>query len=75
MAGLAVAAVGLNWATTGDHLVRTVFTHTYWPVAGVDLSLLAAAGIAAWSARKLAVREQGSPTPLPTAAAAEAAHV
>jgi uncharacterized iron-regulated membrane protein len=75
LAGLAVAAVGLNWAATGDHLMRTVFTHTYWPVAGVDLSLLAAAGIAAWSARKLALREQGSPTPLPTAQVAEAAHV
>jgi uncharacterized iron-regulated membrane protein len=75
LAGLAVAAVGLNWATTGDHLARTVFTQPYWPVAGVDLSLLAAAGIAAWSARKLALREQGSPTPLPTAQVAEAAHV
>ena len=59
LAALALAAVGLNWATTGGHLVRTVFTHTYWPVAGVDLSLLATAGIAIWAARKLALSERG----------------
>ena len=59
LAALALAAVGLNWATTGGHLVRTVFTHTYWPVAGLDLSLLATAGIAIWAARKLALSERG----------------
>ncbi|MCU0761616.1 MAG: PepSY domain-containing protein [Hydrogenophaga sp.] len=59
IAGLAVAAVVLNAITTGDHLVKTVFTDTYWPVAGVDLSLLATAGIALWAARKLAQRERG----------------
>jgi uncharacterized iron-regulated membrane protein len=51
IAALAVAAVGLNWATTGDHLVKTVFTDTYWPVAGTDLSLLAAALLAVAAAR------------------------
>jgi len=53
---LAVLAVLLNWLTTSDHLVKTVFTHTYWPVAGVDLCLLATAVLAAWAARKLGRR-------------------
>jgi uncharacterized iron-regulated membrane protein len=55
---LAVAAVVLNWISTGDHLVKTVFTDTYWPVAGVDLSLLAAAALSVVAARKLKLREQ-----------------
>lgn len=55
---LAVAAVILNWVSTGDHLVKTVFTDTYWPVAGVDLSLLAAAALSVATARKLKLREQ-----------------
>jgi uncharacterized iron-regulated membrane protein len=59
IAVLAVLAVLLNWATTGDHLVKTVFTQTYWPVAGLDLSLLSAAAIAAFAARRLLRREQG----------------
>lgn len=54
-----MAAVGLNWATTGDHLIKTVFTDTYWPVAGVDLSLLAVAALGAWAAGKLARRQHG----------------
>jgi uncharacterized iron-regulated membrane protein len=58
IAALAVAAVLLNGLTTGDHLLKTVFTETYWAVAGVDLSLLMAALIAVWTARQLAVREQ-----------------
>ena len=58
LAVLAVAAVALNGVTTGDHLVRTVFTNTYWPVAGVDLSLLATALLAAVAARALARRER-----------------
>ncbi|MGS5089599.1 PepSY-associated TM helix domain-containing protein [Hydrogenophaga sp. A37] len=69
VAALAVAAVGLNWLSTGDHLIKTVFTHTYWAVAGVDLSLLASAGIAVWVARRLARREQaGQRSPLPAQA-------
>ncbi|MCU0764118.1 MAG: PepSY domain-containing protein, partial [Hydrogenophaga sp.] len=59
IAALAVAAVVLNAITTGDHLVKTVFTETYWAVAGVDLSLLAGAAIAGWAARQLARRERG----------------
>jgi len=60
IAGLALAAVALNWITTGDHLIRTVFVDAYWPVAGVDLSLLACAAIAAWAARRLAWHERGA---------------
>jgi uncharacterized iron-regulated membrane protein len=78
IAGLTVAAVLLNWITTGDHLVQTVLTDTYWPVAGVDLSLLASAAVAVWAARKLAERERhgprAQPTAEPRAAAAEVAH-
>lgn len=55
---LAVTAVILNWITTGDHLIKTIFTDTYWAVAGVDLSLLATATIALWAARKLKQRAQ-----------------
>lgn len=53
---LAVAAVILNWVSTGDNLIKTIFTDTYWAVAGVDLSLLATAVIALWAARKLKQR-------------------
>ncbi|WP_454827954.1 PepSY-associated TM helix domain-containing protein [Pseudoxanthomonas wuyuanensis] len=52
IAVLAVAAVLLNWITTGDHLLRTLGSG-YWPVAGVDLFLLAGAAVAALAARKL----------------------
>ena len=52
IAVLAVAAVLLNWITTGDHLLRTLSTG-YWPVAGVDLSLLAVAAIAGATAVRL----------------------
>jgi hypothetical protein len=49
---LGALAVVLNAATTGDHLGRTL-SAGYWPVAGVDLMLLAGAGVAAIAARKL----------------------
>ncbi len=52
-AGLAIAAVVLNWYTTGDHLLKTLFMHRYWPVAGVDLSLLVTAVAGLLVARKL----------------------
>lgn len=70
IAVLAVAAVGLNWLTTGDHLIETMIGEPYWAVAGVDLSLLTSAGIAAWAARRLARWEQAPATPM----AAEVAH-
>jgi uncharacterized iron-regulated membrane protein len=58
VAALAVLAVLLNWATTGDHLLKTL-GEGYWPVAGLDLALLASAAIALLAARKLRRREQG----------------
>ena len=70
IAVLAVAAVGLNGLTTGDHLFKTMFADPYWAVAGVDLSLLATAGLAVCSARKLAQRQQ---TPV-AAMTSEVAH-
>ncbi len=75
LAGLALAAVALNAVTTGDHLLKTVFVDTYWPVAGVDLSLLATAVIAAWAARKLALRERSNVASKPVKPATEVAHV
>ncbi len=56
IAGLAVAAVLLNWATTGDHLLKTLGAG-YWPVAGLDLTLLVVAGLALYAARRLQQRE------------------
>lgn len=58
VAAMAVAAVLLNWFTTGDTLLHTIGTG-YWPVAGVDLSLLATAVAAAFAARKLRGEEAG----------------
>ncbi|BBL24324.1 PepSY-associated TM helix domain-containing protein [Comamonas terrigena] len=55
VAAMAATAVGLNWITTGDHLLKTV-GEAYWPVAGVDLSLLVCAALAVVAARKLALR-------------------
>ncbi|MDH1701506.1 PepSY-associated TM helix domain-containing protein [Comamonas terrigena] len=55
VAAMAVLAVVLNWITTGDHLLKTV-GEAYWPVAGVDLSLLVCAALAVVAARKLALR-------------------
>jgi hypothetical protein len=54
---LAVAAVLLNWMTTGGHLVRTI-GDGYWPVAGLDLALLGAAVVALLSALRLGRRER-----------------
>ncbi|UKE45659.1 PepSY-associated TM helix domain-containing protein [Xanthomonas cerealis] len=48
----ALAAVALNWITTGDHLVRTIAAG-YWPVAGIDLFLLSSAAVAFVAARRL----------------------
>lgn len=54
-AGLAVAAVVANWVTTGDHLIKTI-SELYWPVAAVDLVLLAGAAAAALVAVRLGRR-------------------
>lgn len=58
VAGLALTTVLLNWITTGDHLIKTVAA-AYWPVAGIDLVLLASAGIAARTALRLRRAERG----------------
>lgn len=60
IAVLAVAAVLLNWVTTGDHLLRTIGAG-YWPVAGLDLAILASAAIAVLAARRLKRRADASP--------------
>jgi uncharacterized iron-regulated membrane protein len=71
---LALLAVLLNWATTGDHLGKTLFA--YWPVAGVDLALIAAAGLAWWAANRLARRAQAKASQAPaTNTPQEATHV
>lgn len=69
IAVLAVAAVALNWVTTGDHLLRTI-SIGYWPVAGTDLFMLAGAVVAVVAARRL-----GRAAAVPAGAAREAAHV
>lgn len=73
VAAMAVTAVLLNWVTTGDHLLKTL-GELYWPVAGVDLSLLVTAGLAVWAARKLKLRETGVQARPTRAAEAEVAH-
>jgi hypothetical protein len=63
IAVLAFSAVLLNWITTGDHLIATL-SAGYWPVAGVDLTILAGGLVALLAARRLQQRELGL---LPTA--------
>jgi uncharacterized iron-regulated membrane protein len=58
--GVAAAAALANWITTGDHLVKTI-GEGYWPVAGVDLVLLAGAGAAVATALKLGRRGSARP--------------
>jgi len=67
-----LAAV-LNWVTTGDHLGKTLFA--YWPVAGVDLALLATGAVAIVVARRLARRLPGSAENTVAPTTQEAAHV
>ena len=70
---LAVAAVLLNWITTGDHLVKTIGTG-YWPVAGLDLALLTSSALAVVAARKLRARDGVAQTDISPDSDAEAAH-
>jgi len=53
----AVAAVVLNWITTGDHLARSLAHRHLWAIAGMDLLLLVAAAMAALTALKLRRRQ------------------
>lgn len=59
IAAMALAAVLLNWITTGDHLGRTLAA-SYWPVAGIDLTLLAVAVIAICAARAIGRRAKAA---------------
>ncbi|MDZ4047686.1 MAG: PepSY-associated TM helix domain-containing protein [Pseudoxanthomonas sp.] len=71
IAVLAPMAAVLNWITTGDHLLRTV-GEGYWPVAGVDLALLAGGVVAALTVR--ALNRRAVAHPLSSMAAAETRH-
>ena len=71
VAALAVSAVVLNAVTTGDHLLKTV-GEGYWPVAGMDLAMLASAAVAVVAARKLRRREQPDSVPASPAASTAA---
>lgn len=71
VAGMAVTAVLLNALTTGDHLLKTLGEH-YWPVAGVDLFLLASALLAAMAARRLGRRTDAASVPRRSPEAAHA---
>jgi len=62
VAALAPTAVLLNGLTTGDHLVKTIVAG-YWPVAGVDLALLASAAVAVLAALRLRRNERRMATP------------
>ncbi|WP_431205416.1 PepSY-associated TM helix domain-containing protein [Bradyrhizobium betae] len=53
ISALALMAVLLNALTTGDHLARSIASPQLWPVAGIDLTLLIAAAVSAWAARRL----------------------
>lgn len=66
-AGLGLAAVLANWATTGDHLAATL-AQGYWPVAGVDLVLLVGATAAAAIAWRLQRRAAKPSVPAQTPA-------
>jgi hypothetical protein len=59
VAVLALSAALLNWATTGDHLLRTI-GNRYWPVAGVDLVLLVGAALALLAAHRVRRRAFGA---------------
>jgi len=58
IAALAVLAVVLNWVTTGDHLLRSLSMPHLWPVAGVDVGLLALASGAFAIGRRLSRAER-----------------
>ena len=62
LALLAVAAVVANAWTTGHHLLHTLRTGL-WPVAGVDLALLATAALALLAVRQLQRRAARGPVP------------
>lgn len=52
----AITAVLLNWITTGDHPIRSLTHRHLWPIAGMDLLLIAGAAVAALAAHRLTRR-------------------
>jgi uncharacterized iron-regulated membrane protein len=74
LAVLGAATAIANWVTTGDHLGRTIAAG-YWPVAGVDLVLLAGAAAAAWAGYRLSSTGTLRRVPVALAPQAEPAHV
>lgn len=59
-AGMALLAVVLNWLTTGEHILHSL-NEGVTAVAGMDLMLLALAGVCVMSARRIA-RTSSEPT-------------
>jgi len=53
---LAGGAVLLNTVTTGDHPIRALADRQLWPIAGIDVTLIISAVIAALAAIRLARR-------------------
>ena len=60
IAGLGVLAIVLNAVTTGDHLLRALAHQHLWPVAGMDLLLLAGAAVALLTALHLTRRRNAA---------------
>jgi len=54
-----VAAVLMNWISTGDHLFATL-ARGYWPVAGFDLAMIVVSSLAAFTALRLRSRDAAS---------------
>jgi uncharacterized iron-regulated membrane protein len=67
IAGLALAAVVLNAATTGDHILAAMRAGL-WAVAGMDMMLLASAGIAIGAALRLRAKAPAASDPILAAA-------
>jgi uncharacterized iron-regulated membrane protein len=67
IAALALAAVVLNAVTTGDHILAAA-NEGLWAVAGMDLTLLASAGIAIWAALRLSAKAPKAADPVLAAA-------
>ncbi|MBF0863065.1 PepSY-associated TM helix domain-containing protein [Gluconobacter kanchanaburiensis] len=53
---LALLAALLNWITTGDHPLRTLFHRYLWPVAGMDGVLVVGAALALITSMRLSRR-------------------
>ncbi|OAG74483.1 peptidase [Gluconobacter japonicus] len=60
---LAALAALLNWITTGDHPLQTLFHRYLWPVAGMDGVLMAGSGLALLATMRLS-RKARIPTTL-----------